>query len=219
QGGGLLRRRSYVLRYGQRAAAADFRKANDRLKPDVSACRLWHAATDRVMTAERTLLERKRVGAWLRRPGSGMTRTGHQRHRRVDCNYRLCEPLRQITNAGATSAIVGAGAARTHTRDAHGDNKSPRFGSLCGSPPCPLPGGSVRPRLDWAAATLALPISAVANTTTPKIFLIVGSSGSLVPPPEAELAGPAPEATPRACGRSFDRSVPTSELSWVRRGP
>src|SRR5262245_45495571 len=38
-------------------------------------------------------------------------------------------------------------------------------------------------------------------------------------PPEAELAGPAPEATHRAYRRSVDRSVPTSELSWVRRGP
>src|SRR5262245_63502679 len=82
-----------------------------------------------------------------------------------------------------------------------------------------VPVGSVRSRLDWAGATLALPISAVANTTTPKIFLIVGSSGSLIPPPEAEIAGPAPQATHRAYRRSVDRSVPPSELSWVRRGP
>src|SRR5262249_31040663 len=46
-----------------------------------------------------------------------------------------------------------------------------------------------------------------------------GLLGLSCSPARAKLAGPAPEATHRACGRSVDRSVPPSELSWVRRGP
>jgi len=36
-----------------------------------------------------------------------------------------------------------------------------------------VPVGSVRSRLDWASTTLAPPISDMANTAVPKIFLIV----------------------------------------------
>src|SRR5262245_16273895 len=69
-----------------------------------------------------------------------------------------------------------------------------------------VPVGSVRSRLDWADATLALPISAVANTTTPKIFLIAGSSGSLVPPPELSLLDPRlRQRTARAAVPSIDQ--------------
>jgi hypothetical protein len=36
-----------------------------------------------------------------------------------------------------------------------------------------VPVGSVRSRLDWASTTVALAMSDIANTTMPKIFLIV----------------------------------------------
>src|SRR5262249_61190041 len=56
-----------------------------------------------------------------------------------------------------------------------------------------------------ATQQLAPLVSDMATATITNVFLIVEPPQSVFPPPEAELSGPAPEATRRACGGSIDR--------------
>jgi ABC-type uncharacterized transport system substrate-binding protein len=67
-----------------------------------------------------------------------------------------------------------------------------------------VPVGSVRSRLDWASTTVALAMSDIANTTMPKIFLIVELLSLLFPRQRLNLLDPRLRQRKRAYGSSVD---------------
>ena len=129
-----------------------------------------------------------------------MTRTGHKRQRLVDCNIVFVSrsdkspmPVRPMPSAvqarrvrirarpRGIATVLGLYAVRLRAGDLH-------------QIPTGLRQHNVAPL-----------VSDMATAAMPKVFLIVEPPQAFIPPPEAKLAGPAPEPTQRACGRSIDR--------------
>jgi len=79
-----------------------------------------------------------------------------------------------------------------------------------------VPVGSVRSRLDWARTTLAPPMSDMANTAVPKIFLIVKLLRLLFPRQRLNVLDPRlRQRGARAAVSSID-PVPPSESHRTR---